>query len=115
MNITVLAASNSACLTGIEDITFENAINMLPNPTNGNVNITVNGVEKNISIKVYNVIGSEVKTFNANDVSSTFNKTFDFSDLANGTYLVKIQSASRTAVKNDRQEWIPEQLLGGSY
>lgn len=99
VNITVLAASNSACLTGIEDITFENAINMLPNPTNGNVNITVNGVEKNISIKVYNVIGSEVKTFNANDVSSTFNKTFDFSDLANGTYLVKIQSASRTAVK----------------
>ena len=99
VNITVLAASNAACLTGIEDVTFENAINMLPNPTNGNVNISVNGVEKNISIKVYNVIGSEVKTFNASDVASTFNKSFDFSDLSSGTYLVKIQSGSRTAVK----------------
>ena len=59
----------------------------------------VNGVEKNISIRVYNVIGSEVKSFIASDVASTFTKSFDFSDLANGTYLVKIQSADKTAVK----------------
>ncbi len=98
-SVTVLAASNAACVNGIEDVTFANAINLLPNPTNGNVSVMVNGVEKNISIKVYNVIGSEVKTFNASDVSSTFTKTFDFSDLANGTYLVKIQSADKTAIK----------------
>ena len=100
VNITVLASSNASCLNqGVEDVTFANAINVLPNPSNGNVSITVNGVEKNISIRVYNVIGSEVKTYNASDVSSTFTKSFDFSDLANGTYLVKIQSADRTAVK----------------
>ena len=100
VSITVLAASNASCNgSGIEDVTFANAINMIPNPTNGNVSIAVNGVEKNISIKVYNMIGSEVRTFNASDVASTFNKSFDFSDLANGTYLVKIQSADKTAVK----------------
>ena len=99
VNITVLAASNPGCVTGIEDVTFASAINLLPNPTNGNVSVMVNGVEKNISIKVYNVIGSEVKSYSANDVASTFTKSFDFSDLANGTYLVKIQSADKTAVK----------------
>ncbi len=100
VNITVLAASNPGCLnSGIEDVTFASAINLLPNPTNGNVSVMVNGVEKNISIRVYNVIGSEVKSFIASDVASTFTKSFDFSDLANGTYLVKIQSADKTAVK----------------
>jgi len=99
VNITVLAASNQLCLSGIEDVTFASAINMLPNPTNGNLSITVNGVEKNISIRVYNVIGSEVKAYNANDVASTFTRTFDYSDLPGGTYLVKIQTADKTAVK----------------
>jgi hypothetical protein len=99
-NVTVLAASNAQCVNNaIDDVTFANSVNLLPNPSNGNVSVIVNGVEKNISIRVYNVIGSEVKTFNASDVASTFTKSFDFSDLANGTYLVKIQTADKTAVK----------------
>jgi len=98
-SINVLAATNNACVSGIEDVTFANAISMLPNPTNGNVSITINGVEKNLSIRVYNIIGSEVKAFGANDIGSTFSKAFDFSDLPGGTYLVKIQTADKTAVK----------------
>jgi len=98
-SVTVLASTNAACISGIEDVTFANAISMMPNPSNGNINFIINGVEKNVTIHVYNVIGSEVKTFVSSDVASTFSKTFDFSDLANGTYLVKIQSADKTAVK----------------
>lgn len=98
-NVTVLAASNAACINGIEDVTFSNAIALLPNPTNGNVTINVSGVEKNLSIRVYNIIGSEVMSFNTTDVASIFNRTFDFSSFANGTYLVKIQSGEKTAVK----------------
>lgn len=99
VSLTVLAASNPACTTGFEDASFSNNVTLLPNPSNGNVNVTVNGVEKNVSIRVYNVIGSEVKFYNISDVASAFNKSFDFSDLANGTYLVKVQSADKTAVK----------------
>jgi PKD repeat protein len=98
-SITVLSANNQQCLSGIEDITFDNAISLLPNPSNGDVNVVINGVDKNLSIKVYNVIGSEVKSFTANDVPSSFSKTFSFGDLASGTYLVKIQSGDKTAVK----------------
>lgn len=98
-NITVLPASNSACVTGIEDVAFSNTVSLLPNPTNGNVTISVAGIEKNLSIRVYNIIGSEVVNYNTNDVASTFNKVFDFSALANGTYLVKIQSGEKVAIK----------------
>jgi hypothetical protein len=85
--------------TGIEDLEFGKSISLQPNPSNGNFNVTINGIEKNLSIKVYNIIGSEVKTFTTNDVASTFSKSFDFSDLSYGTYLMKIQSADKTAVK----------------
>ncbi|MCW5907039.1 MAG: T9SS type A sorting domain-containing protein [Chitinophagales bacterium] len=98
-NITVLPASNSACVVGIEDVAFSNTVSLLPNPTNGNVTISVAGIEKNLSIRVYNIIGSEVINYNTSDVASTFNKTFDFSALTNGTYLVKIQSGDKVAVK----------------
>lgn len=98
--INVLPSANPQCVNiGISDITFENAITMMPNPSNGSVNISVNGVEKNLSIRVYNIIGSEMKSFNSNDVPSVFNRTFDFSDLSNGTYLVRVESGNRTAIK----------------
>lgn len=99
-NVTVLASSNASCINiGIGDVTFSNNIALLPNPTNGNVTINVSGVEKNLSIRVYSIIGSEVMNFNTTDVASIFNRTFDFSSFANGTYLVKIQSGEKTAVK----------------
>jgi PKD repeat protein len=97
--VTVLSATNSLCLTTAEEVTFSNSIGMFPNPTNGNVNISVVGVEKNISIKVYNILGSEVQSFTSNDVSSSFNRNFDFSEFAGGTYLIKIQSGDKIAVK----------------
>ncbi len=100
VNLLVLRFNDPLCLnSGVEDVTFAGAVSLMPNPTNGNVSVSVNGVEKNLSIRVYNVLGSELKSFNLNETSSNFTKTFDFSDLASGTYLVKIQTADKTAVK----------------
>jgi hypothetical protein len=99
VSISVLQATASQCIVGIDDITFDSQTSIVPNPTNGNVTISVIGAEKNVSVKIYNVIGSEVKSFNSSDVTSNFNKTFDLSDFANGTYLVKIQSGSKVSVK----------------
>lgn len=99
LTVNVLTASTNLCTTGINDLDFTNAISLLPNPTTGNLNVTVNGVEKNITVKVFNIIGSELINYSSNDVASTFNKTFDLSHFANGTYLVKIQTGDKTAVK----------------
>jgi hypothetical protein len=87
-----------AC-TSIEDIAFSGSITLQPNPSNGNITLTVNGIEKNLSVRVYNIIGSEVKSFGSIDITSIFTRNFDFSDLSNGTYLIKIQSGEKTAVK----------------
>ncbi|HWB64813.1 MAG TPA: PKD domain-containing protein [Chitinophagales bacterium] len=96
---SVAVQSAGVCAAGINDLSFNSAISMVPNPTNGNVNFSVVGVEKNISIRVYDIIGNLVTEYSANDVPASFNKTFDFSSFANGAYLVKVQSGSKIAVK----------------
>lgn len=85
--------------SGIEDVTFANGVNIMPNPTNGNVTLKVEGVEGKLTMKVYNIIGSEVMNFSTTDATSNFSRNFDLSNLNNGTYLVKIQSGDKIAVK----------------
>ena len=89
----------SPCGVGIKDVEFDNSVRILPNPSNGNINITVNDVEGNITITLYNLIGETVKSFATTESSSVFNKNMDLSNLANGTYMVKIQSGNKIATK----------------
>ena len=97
--VIVNNSQENVCLAAIEDISFSNSISLLPNPSNGNVNIIINGIQGNLHILVYNILGSEVYNYQANDLQASFNKSFDFGNLANGTYLVKIQSGDQTAIK----------------
>jgi hypothetical protein len=89
---------NQIC-TGVEDVEFAQAVSLMPNPTNGNLTVNVNGAEKKLTLKVYNIIGSEVMNFSTTDVTSAFTHTFDMSNLNNGTYLVKIETGNKVAVK----------------
>ena len=84
---------------GILDVAFDNSISMIPNPSNGNVTLTISGVDNSVNITVYNVIGQTVKTFASTDVANVFNKNLDLNGLSNGTYLVKIQSGNKVATK----------------
>ena len=85
--------------TGFNNVAFENGVSIVPNPSNGNINITVNGVEKNINITVYNTIGETVRSFGSTESPAIFNKAIDLNNLANGTYLVRIQSGDKVATK----------------
>lgn len=97
--LTVNVLSAAACVSGINEVDFSNDITLMPNPTTGNVTINVTGIEKNLSIRVYNILGSEVYNFNTSDVATTMNKSIDLSNLNSGTYLVKVQTGSKVAVK----------------
>ena len=97
--VTVLPATNGACAVGINEIAFEQSVELMPNPNNGLVTINVANIEKGINIQVFNILGSEVKQFTSKDANGTFSKSFDYSDLSKGAYLVKIQSGSKVAVK----------------
>jgi len=85
--------------TGFPTIGFENNVSIVPNPSNGNVNITISDADKNVTISVYNILGETVRAYATTESATVFNKNLDLSNMANGTYLVKIQSGSKVATK----------------
>lgn len=89
---------NVQICTGINDPAFENTISVLPNPTNANVTIEVMDVNGAIGVDFFNILGAKVKTFSSN-VNGAFTKTFNISELASGTYIVKIASGNKIATK----------------
>lgn len=77
--------------TGINKASVK-SINVYPNPTKGVLNIEN---AENSSIKVYNIIGDVVASVNN---ASTLTK-IDISNLAEGSYIVKILSDKKSIVK----------------
>lgn len=72
-----------------------------PNPFNPSTVISYQiPTDDFVSLKVYNILGSEVATLvNENKSAGSYNVTFDASNLASGIYLYKIQSGNFSAVK----------------
>lgn len=97
--VNVLSASNSACVSSLNDVNFESNISLLPNPTSGNVTLTVNGAEKPVSVKIFNVIGAEVAQFNLSEGNGRVVKSINVDNFAAGTYLVKVETNGKTAIK----------------
>ena len=83
---------------GINETTLLNDVSLAPNPTNGKVNVTVDGISGPVSIIVENLLGEVVKTFEG-EANGSFNKTYDLSALSNGIYLVKVTNGGAAATK----------------
>ena len=89
----------TANTTGIQDITFGDAINIYPNPNSGKFEVEFGvPVHGDATITIMNIAGQAVRTFSANDVLN--NKlTVDLSEVAAGVYFVQIQSNGQVANK----------------
>jgi hypothetical protein len=76
----------------------ENNLSLYPNPTNGNVYVSFNGIDgETASISVMDINGRIVKTENLGKLSSgQINLGFDTNELASGMYIVSINSNSGT-------------------
>jgi hypothetical protein len=74
---------------GIEEYNATATMNMYPNPTNGNTNIIVNGIENSADIYIYSMQGQLVFTGTINNNQLT---AFDLSSLTKGVYFVKAQN-----------------------
>ena len=85
--------------TGIQDVTFGEAINIYPNPNSGKFEVEFGvPVHGDATITIMNIAGQAVRTFSANDVLN--NKlTVDLSEVAAGVYFVQIQSNGQVANK----------------
>jgi len=83
----VLSAVNPPANAGIEEAKAEVAFSMYPNPTNGNVTISMDNIQ-NASIEVVNAVGQTVKTI----IPTTNQTTFSLTDQVGGMYFVKVIS-----------------------
>jgi hypothetical protein len=71
---------------GVEEIA-NTSVSVYPNPGNGLINIVIDGKLNLIPCEIYNAAGMSVKSF----ILSNTNNIIDFSEFANGLYLIKMQ------------------------
>ncbi|MEE2700127.1 MAG: zinc-dependent metalloprotease [Bacteroidota bacterium] len=73
-------------------------LTIYPNPTTGSANIIIkNMVDKNVKIKVMDILGAEVQSlFDGNVMSKHQNIATDLSKLENGIYFISIYSEGKT-------------------
>lgn len=84
---------------GIKNVDFSSTVNVFPNPTNGNVSITLTGNSiPDFTVSVYNVLGAQVIAASEYK-SGTTNLQLNAGSLADGIYMIKIQSNQGSAVK----------------
>lgn len=91
----------SSYYVGVNEISAaktENNLSLYPNPTNGNVYVSFNGIDgETASISVMDINGRIVKSENLGKLSSgQINLGFDTNELASGMYIVSINSNSGT-------------------
>lgn len=89
--------------TGLNQYATSNNFNiqLYPNPFSGSVKIDINAVsvldENKTVINVYDILGNIVKTESIK-LTENFSKTFDFSSLANGSYIVEVTDGKQKSV-----------------
>ena len=90
--------TSTACqpVTGTKEVSFQNDIEIYPNPSNGIFTIGVNALKAaNTSVGVYDLLGSLVRF---EDVKS-FPLQMELSQLPKGVYFIRINNGGKIASK----------------
>ncbi len=83
---------------GVNNAKLDASVSVYPNPANTNVVVSIrNTRDAEYMVTITDLLGRTIKTMNTNKVAST-DLNIDLSDVANGAYLVKVQSGN--AVKS---------------
>ena len=80
---------------GIDNITLANSINLMPNPADNYIDLTINS---NVEVKeavVYNAFGQMIQTIELTDNHARI----DLSDMAAGMYFVRVNGDNVSATK----------------
>lgn len=84
--------------TGIANRKVENTVSIAPNPFSTNTTITFNTEVQNATVKVFDVVGKEVKVVNFSGKDFTLEK----GDLNAGIYSVKIIASNQSVIANQK-------------
>jgi hypothetical protein len=95
VDVTVIS-----CLDGIDEHAPFGDIKVYPNPTNGMLNIELNGFTDNDgTANLYNMQGQQIFTEKLNNIAGNTVKQINLSDLAKGIYMLRIQTASGSRIE----------------
>ncbi len=92
-----------SAVTGINQYSNSNNFNiqLYPNPFSGSVKVDINATnlldENKTVINVYDILGNIVRTENIK-LTENFSKIYDFSSLANGSYVVVVTDGKQKSV-----------------
>ena len=93
----------TATVTGLNQYANSNNFNiqLYPNPFSGSVKVDINAISvldgNKTVLNVYDILGNIVKTENIK-LTENFSKVFDFSYLANGSYIVEVTDGKQKSV-----------------
>ncbi len=92
----------TAVTTGVNQNSISNyTIKLYPNPFNNLVKIDINAAlintNEKVFLNVYNILGEKLKTETIT-LTENYTKTFDFSDFANGTYLIEVTNGTKKTI-----------------
>lgn len=85
--------------TGLEEVNLEESVNLYPNPSNGEFNLSLNfEIEQNVEIRIFNTIGELLVSKTMNNTSSSFVE-FNLNNNAEGFYFVNIKTNNESITK----------------
>ncbi|WP_053991238.1 LamG-like jellyroll fold domain-containing protein [Mangrovimonas sp. TPBH4] len=74
---------------GVEDVMFANNLKLYPNPTSGNVNVTLNSVYETVDAQLVSITGKVVATY---QFSNTNEFSLDLNNFNSGLYFLNLKA-----------------------
>jgi PKD repeat protein len=103
---TVTLTANGDCGTDVQTetviiqlvntkdvLTVADNISVFPNPSNGRYTVTIDGLTKDLTLKIVDVQGRTLREWQHANPTANFTRTIDISAFANGIYFLQIQTA----------------------
>ncbi len=102
-NVYLSSYTKAPNLSGLNDEAFANAINLsvFPNPVSSELTISVDQEKPtNVTVQILDLQGKLLQNLCENEnIVGTFSKTFELTDLENGTYFLAIKTSENSCVR----------------
>jgi lysyl endopeptidase len=85
--------------TGLEEVNLAESVNLYPNPSNGEFNLSLNfAIEQDVEIRIFNTIGELLASRKMNNTSSSVIE-FNLNSNAEGFYFITIKTTNESITK----------------